>query len=43
MTWADTSDLYDEFDYRPCTSIKKGIGNFIDWYKVYFKVPSEVL
>ena len=37
MTWADTSDLQADFDYRPNTSINEGVGHFIDWYKSYYK------
>ena len=37
MTWADTSDLEANLDYRPDTSIKEGVGRFIDWYKSYYK------
>ncbi|HZK94680.1 MAG TPA: NAD-dependent epimerase [Prolixibacteraceae bacterium] len=38
MTWADTSDLEANLDYRPDTSIKDGVGRFIDWYKSYYKL-----
>jgi len=37
MTWADTSDLQANLDYRPDTPIKEGVGRFIDWYKSYYK------
>jgi len=38
MTWADTSDLEANLDYRPDTPIKEGVGRFIDWYKSYYKL-----
>lgn len=38
MTWADTSDLQANLDYRPDTPIKEGVGRFIDWYRTYYKV-----
>lgn len=38
MTWADTSDLQANLDYRPDTPIKVGVGLFIDWYKSYYKL-----
>lgn len=38
MTWADTSDLQANFDYRPDTPIKEGVGRFIDWYRSYYKL-----
>lgn len=37
MTWADTSDLKANLDYRPDTPIKEGVSKFIDWYKSYYK------
>ncbi len=36
-TWADVDQLIKDFDYRPNTSIKKGVKSFIDWYKDYYK------
>ncbi len=36
-TYADVSGLVKDFNYKPNTSIKKGVGNFIDWYIKYYK------
>ncbi|WP_299113634.1 NAD-dependent epimerase [uncultured Winogradskyella sp.] len=36
-TWADVDQLIKDFDYRPNTSIKKGVKSFVDWYKDYYK------
>lgn len=36
-TFASTSKLHDDFGYIPTMDITKGISNFIDWYKDYFK------
>jgi UDP-glucuronate 4-epimerase len=36
-TMADVADLIDDLDYKPSTSVKVGIGNFIDWYLDYYK------
>jgi UDP-glucuronate 4-epimerase len=38
MTWADTADLQANLDYHPDTSIKVGVGKFVDWYKSYYKL-----
>ena len=38
MTWADTSDLESNLNYRPDTSIYEGVSRFIDWYKDYYHV-----
>ncbi|CAM4237772.1 NAD-dependent epimerase [Gillisia hiemivivida] len=35
-TWADVSDLTRDFGYEPNTSIEKGVGEFIEWYKGYY-------
>lgn len=35
-TWADVEDIEQTFKYKPQTSIKSGIKNFIDWYKQYY-------
>ena len=34
-TYADVDDLIKEFDYKPATSIKLGVKNFVEWYKTY--------
>ena len=38
QTWADVSRLQNEYNYKPETSVKKGIEAFIDWYKRYYKI-----
>ena len=37
-TFADVDDLMEEVGFKPSTSIEDGIGNFIDWYKDYYKI-----
>ena len=37
-TYANVDDLVRDFDYKPDTSIRTGIGQFISWYKTYYKV-----
>ncbi|WP_424236927.1 NAD-dependent epimerase [Bhargavaea ginsengi] len=37
-TYADVEDLYRDIDFRPRTSIKEGVGKFIDWYLNYYKI-----
>lgn len=37
-TAADVEDLVKNLNYRPSTSVKEGIGNFIDWYLDYFNI-----
>lgn len=35
-TYADVSDLIADFDYKPKTSVNKGVSEFISWYKSYY-------
>lgn len=37
-TYADVEALVDDVGYRPETNIKQGIGNFVAWYRDYYKV-----
>lgn len=37
-TFADVQSLISYIDYKPKTSIKEGIGNFVNWYKNYYKI-----
>ena len=34
-TYADVEDLTEEFGYKPSTSVKVGVKNFVEWYKEY--------
>jgi UDP-glucuronate 4-epimerase len=35
-TEADVTDLVQNLGYKPDTAVKKGIGEFVKWYKIYF-------
>jgi UDP-glucuronate 4-epimerase len=37
-TFADVDDLMNEVDFKPATPIEVGVGNFIDWYRTYYKI-----
>lgn len=37
-TYADVSDLENEFSYKTSISIDEGISRFVDWYREYYKV-----
>ena len=37
-TYADVSDLEKNFNYKPNTSVKDGIDNFVDWYRDFYQV-----
>jgi UDP-glucuronate 4-epimerase len=36
VTSADTSELNQWVNYKPNTSIKEGVRQFVDWYKNYY-------
>jgi UDP-glucuronate 4-epimerase len=38
QTWADVKRLQKDYDYRPNTTVNKGIKDFVDWYKSYYKI-----
>jgi len=35
-TYSDTKDLFEAVGFTPIVSIKKGIENFVSWYKEYY-------
>tara|TARA_X000000368_G_scaffold417574_1_gene414343 strand:+ start:407 stop:1417 length:1011 start_codon:yes stop_codon:yes gene_type:complete len=35
ITYADIDDLISDIDFHPSTSIKKGIINFVSWYRTF--------
>jgi len=35
-TYADVTDLVDQFDYKPATPVKEGIANFAKWFTDYY-------
>jgi UDP-glucuronate 4-epimerase len=37
-TWADVSELVENMGYKPDTTIKSGINQFINWYKEFYSI-----
>ena len=37
-TYANVDDLVRDLDYKPSTSVQKGIDNFVAWYREFLKV-----
>jgi len=35
-TWADTTDLEQDVNYKPDTPIEVGVGRFVEWYRKYY-------
>ena len=42
-TYADVSNLIQDFDYHPRTSVQEGINKFIAWYKSYYKIEQGII
>lgn len=38
VTYADTIPLEQDFDFKPSTSLRKGLRKFAEWYKEYYMV-----
>ena len=36
QTEANTTDLKEDYDYRPNTDIVDGVSNFVNWYNEYY-------
>ncbi|WP_010136885.1 NAD-dependent epimerase [Ochrovirga pacifica] len=34
-TWADVTELIEDYGYSPNTTVEEGVKKFIDWYKIY--------
>lgn len=39
-TYADVDDLVSTFDYKPSTSVDKGVQQFVEWYKCFYAQSS---
>jgi UDP-glucuronate 4-epimerase len=35
-TYADVTDLVEQFQYKPATPVDQGVANFVEWYRGYF-------
>lgn len=40
-TFAETSELRDSFGFAPSTSLRVGVGKFVEWYSNYHGTPSN--
>ena len=36
VTFADTSELERDFDFKPSTSLREGLRSFAEWYKAFY-------
>ena len=38
QTYADVSDLMNDFGFKPDTSIEDGLSRFVEWFKEYYQI-----
>lgn len=38
QTYADATELMNDFNFKPSTSIEDGLAKFADWYKEYYNI-----
>jgi UDP-glucuronate 4-epimerase len=38
QTYADVTDLMNDFDFKPDTPISVGLAKFVEWYREYYKI-----
>ena len=38
-TYADISQLEQDFGFRPVTQLRQGLHNFAQWYRDFFQIP----
>lgn len=38
QTYADVTDLMQDYDFKPGTTIEEGLGRFVEWYRGYYHV-----
>lgn len=36
ITYADTTELVNDFGFKPSTTLKEGLRNFVEWYKYFY-------
>jgi UDP-glucuronate 4-epimerase len=37
-TYADTSELMKDFNYKPDTPLDEGVSEFTKWYRKFYKI-----
>lgn len=40
-TWADVDDLIRDYQYSPSTDYRRGVAEFVDWFKSYYKTTEQ--
>lgn len=36
-TWADTTNLFNDYNYKPKTELETGVSHYVRWFKEYYK------
>ena len=42
QTYADITDLINDFNFKPTTSIEEGLQKFFDWYREYYSINKSL-
>lgn len=42
VTYADTSELERDFDYKPNTSLREGLRRFAEWYADFYQTKARL-
>ncbi|MFU8861989.1 MAG: NAD-dependent epimerase/dehydratase family protein [Cyclonatronaceae bacterium] len=42
QTWADSDQLYNYINYKPCVNLEQGLAIFVQWYKNYYGLGNVV-
>lgn len=38
QTYADVTELMEDYDFKPDTTIEEGLSKFVEWYREYYKI-----
>ena len=38
QTYADVTELMNDFGFKPSTTIEEGLGKFAEWFKEYYNI-----
>lgn len=39
QTYADVTDLMQDYGFKPSTPIREGLARFVEWYREYYHIP----
>ena len=42
VTYADTTPLERDYNFKPTTPLREGLKNFAEWYKEFYKQKDDI-